>query len=115
MCLLYTHLHDLCLLFLNYFKPGPPATEVIIYCERAVLSVPHRLGRYVVSSAEDMHRSIRIVKRGSCWLVAVYLSYILSYNLPVHSRREIESAAVAYCAIRSLALRCSAIIPQDMD
>ena len=34
-----------------------PASEVIgYYCtsERAVLSVPHRLGRYVVSSAEDI-------------------------------------------------------------
>ena len=46
-----------------------------------------------------MNRSIRIVKKesrakvaGSCCLVAVYLSYILSYNLPVHSRREIDMA-----------------------
>ena len=46
-----------------------------------------------------MNPSIRIAKKesrakvaGSCWLVAVYLSYILSYNLPVHSRREIDMA-----------------------
>ena len=29
---------------------------------------------------------------GSCLLVAVYLSYILLYNLPVHSRTEIDMA-----------------------
>ena len=46
-----------------------------------------------------MNRSIRIAKKesrvkvaGSCLPEAVYLSYILSYNLPVHSRREIDMA-----------------------
>ena len=48
-----------------------------------------------------MNRSIRIAKKeghakvaGSCLPAAVYLSYILSYKLPVHSRREIDMAVL---------------------